>query len=427
MKKILQLALPLWIALFCMACTPGDPAISTAAQTELPSFVFEETEEPPQTTIPSTAPEPEPVQMAQSVQEDAAILLDGMDITKDLSDGLYRTRTSLKPNQILTVTSTHPFSALYILWDAIPGPYTLTWEGGRIDCGGESFLHEYVRLPETVNGVTFEFAEYENLCLCDIQLYTAGEPPKEVQQWLPPCDTADILVFPTHADDDVLFFGAVMSYYAIEEQQSVQTAFLVDHWYEPERNHERLDGLWALGLRNYPIVGTARDYMADSLQKAEAFHRSDDIPGWQVTQIRRFRPQVILGHDLGGEYGHNQHKLNARCLTASVESASNPTQYPESAQRYGVWDTPKLYLHLYSENELIFDVNTPLANDPQGRTPFEIAQDAYQCHVSQQKYNFYVSQSEQQLDCRRFGLYRTRVGLDTSGDIMEHLDPSSGQ
>ena len=62
-----------------------------------------------------------------------------------------------------------------------------------------------------------------------------------------------------------------------------------------------------------------------------------------------------------------------------------------------------------------------LEKDPAGRTPFEIAKDAYLWHVSQQQYYFAVSQDPNSvMDCTRFGLYRTLVGYDTGSDLMEH-------
>ena len=54
-----------------------------------------------------------------------------------------------------------------------------------------------------------------------------------------------------------------------------------------------------------------------------------------MERIRRFRPEVILTHDLNGEYGHNQHKVTARTMQAAIEAAADPTRYPASAQLYG--------------------------------------------------------------------------------------------
>lgn len=378
---------------------------------------------PPETTVAETAPaevtEPAIVQEPVAERIDAGVLisLDGEDIVWQLAEtGYYRVSAS----QTLAVVSEEPFSALYIEWDSHPGRFSLTWDGGSLECGAEGFLHDYICLPEAVSALSFVFEQEGDYRIGQLDAFTYGIAPEGVQDWLAPCETADILVFPTHADDDALFFGAVISYYAIEKELTVQTAFMTDHRYEPFRNHERLDGLWEMGVRHYPIVGTARDFYTMSLQEAANYHGYDPILEWQVRQIRRFKPLVILGHDIEGEYGHGQHQLNTYCLIRAVEMAADARQYPQIALQYGLWNAPKLYLHLYEENELVFDVNTVLENDPKGRTPFAIAQDSYRCHVSQAGF-FEVSQNpDSVMDCTRFGLYRTLVGYDTGSDLMEH-------
>lgn len=369
-------------------------------------------------TEPVVVEEPEPV--AEYIDTGVLITLDGTDVSESLAEADYDRAVSIYSSQKLMIESQTPFAAVYVIWDKHPGLFTLQWDGGSLECGAEGFLHDYIRLPEEVTSLSFVFAEDEDHSVMQIGAYTYGTAPEGVQDWQAPCETADILAFPTHADDDVLFFGAVISYYAIEQELAVQTAFMTDHRYEPFRNHERLDGLWEMGVRHYPIVGTARDFYTMSLQEAANYHGYDPILEWQVQQIRRFKPQVIIGHDPEGEYGHGQHQLNTYCLVRAVEMAADAKYYPWIALQYGLWDTPKLYLHLYEENQIIFDVNTALENDPAGRTPYEIAQDAYVCHVSQAGY-FEVSQNPNSvMDCTRFGLYRTLVGYDTGGDLMEH-------
>lgn len=390
---------------------PVETTVETQAETVAET-------EPVEITEPPVAEEPEPV--AEYIDTGVRITLDGTDIAWQLDEAEGYEPVGIPSSQALAVESETPFSALYIIWDKLPGRFTLTWEGGSLVCGEEGFLHDYIRLPEAVVSVSFEFEEEAYRYICRMGAYTYGTAPDGVQDWLAPCETADILAFPTHADDDVLFFGAVLSHYAIEKGLAVQTAFMTDHYYEPFRNHERLNGLWELGIRHYPILGTARDFYTMDLTEAANYHANDGILEWQVELIRRFDPLVILGHDIDGEYGHGQHKLNTHYLIQAVEQAADARLYPMIAVKYGLWDTPKVYLHLYAENGVVFDVNTALNNDPQGRTPFEIAQDAFECHVSQYNY-FSVSQNPySEMDCTRFGLYRTLVGEDTGSDLMEH-------
>lgn len=417
--------------LFTLAGCSGQQEVVPTTQSVITTEpLTEPTETVPETTVPETEPtevtepavkeEPEPV--AEYIDTGVLVTLDGVDIAWQLDDPDSYEPVGIPSSQKLEVESETPFSALYIIWDKLPGRFSLAWENGSLECGEEGFLHDYIRLPEAVTSVSFEFDEEKYRYICQLGAYTYGTAPEGVQDWRSPCETADILALPTHADDDVLFFGAVLSYYAVEEGLAVQTAFMTDHYYEPFRNHERLNGLWALGIRHYPILGTARDFYTMDLTEAANYHANDGILEWQVELIRRFKPLVILGHDINGEYGHGQHKLNTHYLLQAVEQAADPRLYPMIAIHHGVWNTPKLYLHLYEERPVVFDVNTVLNNDPQGRTPFEIAQDAFKYHISQYNY-FSVSQNPySEMDCTRFGLYRTLVGEDTGSDLMEHTE-----
>lgn len=420
--KYIFIALAMCLLLLSAGCgdqpeAPSEPTGVTEAETP-----------PPEETVSEPEPEPEKIPLDKTAEPVAKhldggvlITLDGTNIIAQRGETGYRLWSNVYSSQTLSVESEERFSALYIKWYTHPGNFSLVWDGGSIDCGKEGFLHDYIRLPVSVTSLSFVFENDGGYYINELGVYTGGTAPEGVQDWLPPCETADILVFPTHSDDDALFFGAVISYYAIEKGLTVQTAFMTDHYTEPHRNHERLDGLWEMGVRHYPIVSTERDYYTQSLYEAANFHGYDAIYKWQVELIRRFKPLVILGHDLNGEYGHGQHKLNAYCLVQAVEMAADAEQYPDSAAQYGIWDTPKLYLHLYAENSIVFDVNNVLNNDPEGRTPLAIAQDAYRCHVSQQKYYFAVTQDPaSSLDCTRFGLYRTLVGYDSGYDLMEN-------
>ena len=423
-KRLNAALLILALALLLCACGGASPEETTAPATQPPVETTQPVPETTEPTIPDTTEPPvEPV--AEFISEGVQVMVDGADYTSGLSDENHYSKRIIYLPQTLEVTSETPFSTLYIQWDAIPGSYEIRWDGGSVTAGSYGFLHEYIRLPGETNHVEFVFPEgKESVTLCDVEVLTAGTAPEGVQDWLPPCEKADILVFPTHSDDDVLFFGPLLIYYAVETDYTVQTAFMVDHTFYPERGHERLNGLWTMGLRHYPILGSATDSPISDFYEALDFYWGSGIEQWQVEQIRRFQPLVVVGHDLKGEYGNGGHKVNAYYLTSAVEVASDPEVYPELAERYGVWQTPKLYLHLYEENEIYMDVETPLQRDPQGRNTFEIATEAYKAHVSQHQYGWFrVQYGESRMyDCRPFGLYRSLVGPDTVADIMDNID-----
>ena len=65
------------------------------------------------------------------------------------------------------------------------------------------FFYEYVQIPDGTTEMTITFASKESIC--DMHVYSKGSVPEDVQTWKTPCDNADILVFATHADDEILF------------------------------------------------------------------------------------------------------------------------------------------------------------------------------------------------------------------------------
>ena len=149
----------------------------------------------------------------------------------------------------------------------------------------------------------------------------------------------------------------------------------------------------------------------------------ENVIAYQVGLLRRFKPLVAVGHDREGEYGHGAHRLNALALEQAVVYAADASYDAESAAQYGVWDTPKLYLHFADENPIFLDVETPLESFG-GKTAFKVASEAMLCHESQLQYAHRLTLASEEFpryDCRRFGLVRSLVGADTGNDIMEHL------
>ena len=321
------------------------------------------------------------------------------------------------PGGALTVESETPFSALYVIWDQPPGNWT-GQAGETVITGGQyGFIHEYVPLEAPVTKAVLELPQGA-LC-CDIYAFGEGEIPDWVQQWQPPLEDADLLLLPTHADDEHLFFGGTMPYYAGELGKKVQVAYFTNHWGEPYRAHELLNGLWTVGVRAYPIMSDFVDQYAGSLEEARSLYDEQTAIAWQVEQLRRFKPEVVVGHDVNGEYGHGAHMYNTYTLQQALELSGDPAEYPESAEKWGVWDVPKTYLHLYSENPVVMDWSIPLeAFD--GKTAVEMARLGFEKHVSQQ--TFFKVEDFGPYDCRLFGLYRSTIGPDEAkNDFFEGL------
>ena len=307
---------------------------------------------------------------AENLTEDAVMVITGGGAAvSTLSDGKPGTFVSFVNDGEVTITAPEgkSISTLYIIWRTPPEQWFVDAQEKTYTGGEYGFLHETIRLDQPSSEAVLHW-EDRQAYLADIHVFGEGTLPDWVQRWEPPEGPADLLLFPTHADDEHLYFGGTMPYYASRGDVIMQVCYMVNHNGEPYRLHEQLDGLWTAGVRRYPIIPEFPDIYSNSLEHAQTIYDKEEILAYQTEMIRRFQPMVIIGHDLKGEYGHGAHMLNAACLTA-----------------------------------------------------LETAVKAFECHVSQQTY-FQVAASGP-YDCRKFGLYYTNVGLDEAGnDFFEHLE-----
>lgn len=335
-----------------------------------------------------------------------------------MTDGSYNTRTSFSSGDTIVITSSEAMYSLYIKWDLVPSQWTLTYNDKTVNCGTDGFLHEYIEIPEGTTSMTITFASKE--AICDLHTYSSGTAPAQVQTWKKPCDKADILVFATHADDEILFLGGVLATYGGGQDLAVQVAYMCEFTSTAKiREHEKLDGLWVSGIKNYPVCGDFPDLYSTTLEAAKKQYNYEDLKSFITGTIRRFKPLVVVTQDFNGEYGHGGHMILSKAVADSVDTSKDASVYPETASQYGTWDVPKTYIHLYDQNKITINLRVPLANMG-NRTAIEIASEAYKQHVSQQWCWFYVS-DDYEYSCADFGLYRTLVGNDTGNDMLENI------
>lgn len=335
-----------------------------------------------------------------------------------MTDGSYNTRTSFSSGDTIVITSSEAMYSLYIKWDLVPSQWTLTYNDKTVNCGTDGFLHEYIEIPEGTTSMTITFASKE--AICDLHTYSSGTAPAQVQTWKKPCNKADILVFATHADDEILFLGGVLATYGGGQDLAVQVAYMCEFTSTAKiREHEKLDGLWVSGIKNYPVCGDFPDLYSTTLEAAKKQYNYEDLKSFITGTIRRFKPLVVVTQDFNGEYGHGGHMILSKAVADSVDTSKDASVYPETASQYGTWDVPKTYIHLYDQNKITINLRVPLANMG-NRTAIEIASEAYKQHVSQQWCWFYVS-DDYEYSCADFGLYRTLVGNDTGNDMLENI------
>ena len=385
--------------------------------------------------------------------QETVIEAEGFGKPKSITDGNRDTFTKSEENGQIKISRTGGISGIYVEFDRVPKNWTLTdpLSGDSINCGEYGFLHEYVdvvaafgKMPETLL-LHFE----KGTSIAEVYGFSEGTVPEWVQIWNPPCEEADLLLISSHSDDEQLFFAGILPYYTMERKLNVQVAYVVQHFEannveNHQRPHEQLDGLWTVGVRNYPLMSDFPDLYSESKERQTAFNQAskvfesvgvtyDDFVEYFVECIRRCKPLVVVSHDLDGEYGHGTHVLCAAALTDAIEVAAQENEFGASADLYGTWTVEKTYLHLYEENPIIMDFDVPLESLG-GKTAFEVSREGFGCHKSQHWTWFYkwmYGTAEKPVNkaadistyspCQ-YGLYDSKVGVDIiGGDFFENI------
>jgi LmbE family N-acetylglucosaminyl deacetylase len=281
------------------------------------------------------------------------------------------------------------------------------------------YEHQYVKLPG-VNSLRVKAGNTGVIMYnAEIHLIGEGRTPDWVQQWETLKNKADMMLLIAHPDDEFIWFGGTLPLYAGERGLQVQAVYMTCG--ANNRRNELLDGLWTAGVRNYPVIGSFEDKSCGSRgDMYSVWGGTKKVYPWLTGLLRRYQPDVLLTHDMNGEYGHGAHQAAAGASIHSVQLAAQKDYDPASFEKYGVWQVKKLYLHLYSENAIVMDWQVPL-DAFGGRTAFMVAEEALEKHKSQHPLNEDMSESGR-FDCRKFGLYMSTVGLDIrKNDFFEHI------
>ena len=192
---------------------------ATPAPTDAPTATPEPTPTP--TPEPTATPEPTPEPVAAEITDGVSLSDSIGGYTPILRDGDRTSRIDYRAGNTLRISSETPIAALYLYWYTPCEAFTVHTAAGDVPGGEYGFLHEYLALPEAVTELEIEFSGLSPLC--EVRLFTTGAAPADVQVWQPPCEQADVLLFPSHADDDVIFFGALAAQ-CVDRGLAVQVA-----------------------------------------------------------------------------------------------------------------------------------------------------------------------------------------------------------
>ncbi|MBR0356391.1 MAG: PIG-L family deacetylase [Clostridia bacterium] len=276
-----------------------------------------------------------------------------------------------------------------------------------------------LEVEEGTGRVTF-LSDRQGMSVARIALYSKGILPESFSMdWLETPDHLDYLIISTHPDDDVIFMGAIAPIYGQERGYTGTVAYVTNPG--RVRIHEALMGAWAMGVRHYPLFLGFRDINDNRVKEGATRFAPEIVTRAIVRLLRQYRPLVVFSQDLKGEYGHWQHLIVSAAVREACRLAADEGYDPDSVSRFGAWEVKKCYLHLYPENPLVLDVNTPLASMG-GRTAIEVAQDAFLKHISQQNGRHWVQTDRDAHPLSRFGMaYGT---VDAGADAFDNIDPA---
>jgi len=347
----------------------------------------------------------------------------------DLSDSNYRTFLTLaNADAKLTITLPEDRTAevLTLHWQKLPENATIAFYGeddaeiGSItETNPSDMYHFYYPVQEGTRKIVVSTADEGGNALCEIRVYEPGQVSEVVQQWQPLPEKVDMMVVSAHQDDELLFFGGTIPYYAAQGK-TIGMVYMAEC--SRKRYAEALDGLWSCGLEHHPVFIGLADKRTDTYEEAVDLWGKTATENTLVALIRKYKPEVLVTHDVNGEYGHNQHILTCELIRSAVTKAGDPLVDPASAEQYGLWTPKKLYIHLYEENEIIMEVYDEPVEELDGMTMTQVATIGYSKHVSQQG-AYQMETHGVRYDNRKYGLAFTTVGQDVEkNDFFENID-----
>ncbi len=321
-----------------------------------------------------------------------------------LTDAFITSRVSFRAKDTIRIEPEAPAQMLVLNWFASPASYTVT----QLDASGGTISEEtitdrqlgrQVLLAENCSAVSILFSESGSLG--GVVAYPSGAA---LPQSIAPAPTAcDLLIITAEPGMEFDQFGAVLPVYAREKGISTAVLYLSDYG-KPARAYEALSGLVEAGYTQYPLFGGFLSDNYDSYKITAGEFKSRTLTEYLKTQIQSLNPKVIVTHGISDPSG--AHSLVSECVQIAVSECPS---------------VQKLYCFGVAEGETptVPDMNEPL-NAYAGKTAAEVAQRAYEQHVSRRIFGLTIDASS------AYTLAYTTVGADEAkNDLFEHIDTAS--
>ncbi len=280
------------------------------------------------------------------------------------------------------------------------------------------------------------------------ELFLGSDPQvnQSGKAWLPRPAKVGMMFVSAHPDDEGIFFGGAIPYYTRTKNISALLVSMTSgDWTlsPPTREAELRNAAWAYGLCYQPLLPRFRDvsnsvstsytnkidatwdYWADGVLQndgADVEAGKTKAIRFLAEQFRRYRPEVVVTHDLSGEYGHYNHMATAWAVTQAHLMAADPTADAPNLTGLAPWQIKKLYVHKYSTGRLFHDHwETASINDGGVmRSPREVTNIGLDFHVTQGKPNVSTVYASGEVTgnwaphpAEWWGLYASTVGPDS--------------
>ena len=321
----------------------------------------------------------------------------------------------------ITIPPSEKAGGIYFRWDKAPASWELfahESDGSRTSVlkgGTEGYLTQFVAIPQDFAGckeftLALHAGSSADVGLAEISIFSPGTPPYYAPQWKTFSGRVDLLTIVAHPDDEDLYMGVPPPTYA-DQGKKCETVFMTyGSKSTSARRFEAQESAWSLGNPFYPVMGNFIDVKTVTKEQAMKHWPLDKVVSFLVEQIRKYKPSVIVTHDVMGEYWHGEHRLTEYAATLAFQEAADPARYPDSAKEFGTWKAAKLYVHLYRKDMLNpMSLTTPLSSFG-GQTVLQVIKDAYSRQKSQLPGRLLPVSGP--YDMRKFGLFSSNVGPD---------------
>ena len=338
---------------------------------------------------------------------------------KNLTDRKFTSYAESKSvkNPALTVSSDTPVYGLYLCWQKMPESYAVqvkrdgAWEDYA---EGNGYVHAFYALEgEKEIRVVARGEKKQTIGFNEVYVFGEGRIPDWVQRWEPTPTQCDLLFVVAHPEEELLYLGGAIPYYAVEQNRTVAVALM--SYANTTRRSEFLNGLWSMGYRNYPVIGDFKTAKAKGLKAAyrtiDSKNGEKVLVSWLSDVIAETCPAVVVGPDENGEGSNGQRMMLADACKKVFDAAVDR------------WQIQKLYLHLYgeAEDQVTFDWSRPMEKLG-GRTGTGLAYYAYLFHKTQDDQERSVYKEGVNYANNRFGLALSMVGEDQiHQDFLENI------